>query len=58
MSGIFGRFIPEQLNKIISPVNESGFRKIMADLTHTWQLRWWILDEGDRIEVLEPEELR
>ena len=45
-------------NQIISPVNESGFREITADLSHTWQLRWWILGEGDRIEVLEPEEFR
>ncbi len=45
-------------NQIISPVNESGFRELTADLTQTWQLRWWILGEGDRIEVLEPEEFR
>lgn len=45
-------------NQIISPVDDSGFREITADITNTWQLRWWILGECDRIEVLEPEELR
>jgi predicted DNA-binding transcriptional regulator YafY len=45
-------------NQIISPLNDSGFRKITADVSNTWQLRWWILGECDRIEVLEPEELR
>lgn len=45
-------------NQIISPVDDSGFREITTDITNTWQLRWWILGECDRIEVLEPEELR
>lgn len=45
-------------NQIISPVNDSGFREITADVSNTWQLRWWILGECDRIEVLAPEELR
>jgi len=45
-------------NQIISPNNDSGFREITADISNTWQLRWWILGECDRIEVLEPEELR
>jgi predicted DNA-binding transcriptional regulator YafY len=45
-------------NQIISPANDSGFREITADIANTWQLRWWILGECDRIEVLEPEELR
>ena len=45
-------------NQAISPIDDSGFREITADITNTWQLRWWILGECDRIEVLEPEELR
>ncbi len=45
-------------NQRISPVNDSGFREITADVANTWQLRWWILGECDRIEVLAPEELR
>jgi predicted DNA-binding transcriptional regulator YafY len=45
-------------NQLISPVDDSGYREITADITNTWQLRWWILGECDRIEVLEPEELR
>ncbi len=45
-------------NQAISPVDDSGFREITADIPNTWQLRWWILGECDRIEVLEPEALR
>ena len=45
-------------NQVISPINESGFREITADIANTWQLRWWILGECDRIEVIEPDELR
>lgn len=45
-------------NQVISPANDSGFREITADVSDTWQFRWWILGECDRIEVLEPEELR
>ncbi len=42
----------------ITADNNSGYREITADVADTWQLRWWILGEGDRIEVLEPETLR
>ena len=45
-------------NQIISSANDSGFHEITADISDTWQFRWWILGECDRIEVLEPEELR
>ncbi|TRW95828.1 helix-turn-helix transcriptional regulator [Candidatus Methylobacter oryzae] len=45
-------------DQIISPANESGFREITAAVSDTWQLRWWILGQCDRIEVLEPEALR
>jgi predicted DNA-binding transcriptional regulator YafY len=45
-------------NQVISPINDSGYREITADISNTWQLRWWVLGECDRIEVLEPKELR
>jgi len=45
-------------NQFISPANDSGYREIIADVCNTWQLRWWILGECDRIKVLAPEELR
>jgi hypothetical protein len=32
--------------------------EITAEVFDTWQLRWWILGEGDHIEVLEPMDLR
>lgn len=45
-------------DQIISTVYGSGLREITATVSNTWQLRWWILGEGQRIEVLEPKELR
>ncbi len=42
----------------ISEQDETGFRVITATIPNTWQLRWWVLGEGQRIEVLAPEELR
>jgi predicted DNA-binding transcriptional regulator YafY len=36
----------------------AGHKILEAELPNTWQLRWWILGEGDRIEVLEPKTLR
>ena len=36
----------------------SGFRILEADVLDTWQLRWWILGEAERIEILGPPELR
>lgn len=42
----------------ITAQNESGYREIKATIPNTWQLRWWVLGEGERIEVLEPESLR
>lgn len=35
-----------------------GYKILQAELPNTWQLRWWILGEGERIEVIEPESLR
>ena len=31
---------------------------LTATVQDTWQLRWWILSQGDGVEVLEPQELR
>jgi len=42
----------------ITAKNELGYRYITATIPNTWQLRWWVLGEGERIEVLEPECLR
>jgi predicted DNA-binding transcriptional regulator YafY len=35
-----------------------GYKEISATMPYTWQLRWWLLSEGERVEVLEPEDLR
>lgn len=59
----------DQLGQILeeSPLSEqqtlsakdgSGYRILNADALDTWQLRWWILGEADRIEILEPDSLR
>lgn len=42
----------------ISEPDDAGNCVISATLPNTWQLRWWILGEGERIEVLQPVELR
>jgi predicted DNA-binding transcriptional regulator YafY len=42
----------------ISDCNQKGYREIRATVPYTWQLRWWLLGEGERIEVLEPKDLR
>lgn len=42
----------------ITPKDDSGYRIIEADVLETWQLRWWILGEAERIEILQPEALR
>ena len=42
----------------ITEPDSSGFREITATIPNTWQLRWWILGEEERIEVLQPRILR
>jgi len=44
--------------QLITNSNTTGFKQITATIPNTWQLRWWILGEGERIEVLKPDELR
>jgi predicted DNA-binding transcriptional regulator YafY len=35
-----------------------GALQVTATVTDSWQLRWWILSQGDGIEVIEPNTLR
>jgi len=42
----------------ISEKDEAGFRIIRATISNTWQLRWWVLSKGQKIEVLAPETFR
>ena len=35
-----------------------GALQITATVTDSWQLRWWILSQGDGIEIIEPVALR
>ena len=43
-------------DQVLEPEGE----RIHLSVTHadSWQLRWWLLSQGDQIEVLEPESLR
>ncbi|MDV6326893.1 WYL domain-containing protein [Idiomarina sp. Sol25] len=36
----------------------SSTNLLVATVADSWQLRWWILSQGDQIEVAEPVELR
>lgn len=38
--------------------NGDGDASVRATVADTWQLRWWILSQGARIEVLKPKTLR
>ncbi|MGH8225569.1 MAG: helix-turn-helix transcriptional regulator [Gammaproteobacteria bacterium] len=38
--------------------DEDEYLRLTATLPDTWQLRWWILSQGARIEVLKPVALR
>lgn len=49
---------PLSESQTLSDADGSGFRQLTADVLDTWQLRWWIMGEGDRIEVISPIEFR
>lgn len=49
---------PLSENQSISSSDQSGYRELTAEVADTWQFRWWIMGEGDRIEVIAPYELR
>lgn len=38
--------------------DQDGFVRIETTVANTCQLRWWLLGFGDKVEVLEPKELR
>lgn len=49
---------PLHESQIIGEGDKPGYKVLQAKLPNTWQLRWWILGEGERIEVIEPISLR
>ncbi|WP_031435348.1 helix-turn-helix transcriptional regulator [Methylomarinum vadi] len=49
---------PLHASQSITEDDNPGYKILQAELPNTWQLRWWILGEGDRIEVLGPKTLR
>lgn len=40
----------------ITKLNQKN--KLTATVADSWQLRWWVLSQGEQIEVIEPSELR
>jgi predicted DNA-binding transcriptional regulator YafY len=49
---------PLDENQQLSLPDDVGLRTLTAEVRDTWQLRWWILSQGDGIEVVEPIALR
>lgn len=49
---------PLHESQVIMEDDKSGYQILETELPNTWQLRWWILGEGERIEVIEPKSLR
>ncbi|WP_341326449.1 WYL domain-containing protein [Methylotuvimicrobium sp. KM2] len=49
---------PLHKSQVIMEDDKPGYKILQAELANTWQLRWWILGEGERIEVIEPKSLR
>lgn len=36
-------------------VDDSGSAKVTASVHNTWQLRWWLLSQGAKVQVLSPD---
>ncbi len=49
---------PLDARQTIAEADAKGWRLLTAKLRDTWQLRWWILSQGDRLEVVKPIRLR
>lgn len=49
---------PISEDQTLSAKDESGYRIVEANTLDTWQFRWWILSEAERIEIVEPTALR
>ncbi len=47
---------PLTADQRLEPIGEE--LRLTATITDSWQLRWWILSQGQGITVLEPEEVR
>lgn len=49
---------PLHAKQTLSDADEAGWHRLSARVRDTWQLHWWLLSQGDRIEVLGPKRLR
>lgn len=44
-------------NQKLSQPDKSGWRNLTVSVRNNWQLRWWLLGQGDKIVVQAPAEL-
>lgn len=49
---------PLEPNQTLDPPDEWGWRLLRARVFDTWQLQWWLLSQGDGLEVVRPKWLR
>ena len=40
----------------LTPTDEGAL--LQVSIHDSWQLRWWLLSQGEQIEVIQPESLR
>lgn len=45
-------------NQRLGDPDVDGWRSLSVKVRDNWQLRWWLLAQGDRIDVRGPEEIR
>lgn len=44
-------------NQTLGEADQNGWRELSARVRDNWQLRWWLLAQGDRIVVSKPDEV-
>lgn len=49
---------PLELKQELGAERNDGWRTVSARVRDTWQLRWWILSEGDRMVIDSPPAIR
>jgi len=49
---------PLGTNQQLGEADCEGWRDLSVRVRHNWQLRWWLLAQGERIVVLSPTEIR
>ncbi len=44
-------------DQVFSGPDEEGWHELRATVRDTWQLRWWVLSQADRVSVVSPDNL-